>query len=57
MSGWLIIAHDHGSKAGELWFSRAYATLDEALLDAAWLQQRDRLFGYQEPFTVVETWL
>lgn len=54
MNGWRILALDHGKRAGELWMSATYDSLDTALVWAAWMQQRDALFGYDNPFTVVE---
>lgn len=54
MRRWIVVALDHGRNEGRLWTSRVFDLLDNALLEAAWMQQRDRLFGYDGAFTVVE---
>lgn len=57
MRKWIILALDHGDNEGQMWRSREYTLLDDALLEAAWLQQRDWLFGFDGVFTVVEVTL
>jgi hypothetical protein len=54
MQKWRILALDHGRNNGLVWESQDYSFLDTALGWAAWLQQRDQLFGYDNAFTVVE---
>ena len=54
MTVWVVGAWDHLAPVPGVWQSTPYHTLWAALLQAAWLTERDRLLGCGRVFTVTE---